>query len=137
MLRLEEGGAIPSPAGPARRSPGFVCRRIGARASGIGRRRTDKGRTPRGRGRAKSSAPLGGESDPGRGVLSLKFPRPLEQWGAGAAPRLGWGPGWKPRDGRGLQQRGWRAQHCLCCPKVPGLGPARSVLPFPFQRWGN
>lgn len=137
MLRREEGGTSPSPALRARGSPGFVCPRSGARAAGIGRRGADKGRAPRGKRRAKSSAPLGGERDPGLGVRSRELPRPLEQWGAGAAPGLGWRLGWNPRNGRGRQQRGCRAQHCLCCPRKPCLGPVRSALPFPFQGWGN
>lgn len=67
MLRREEGGASAAPAGPASGSHGFVCPRSGARASGTGRHGADKGRAPRGRNRAKSPAPLGGERDPERG----------------------------------------------------------------------
>lgn len=43
-----------------------------------------------------SLALLGGERDPGQGVRSQELPRPLEQWGAGAAPRHGWRRSWNP-----------------------------------------
>lgn len=88
MLRWEEGGASPALADPARSSPGFVCPRSGARASGTGRRGADKGRAPRGRRRAKSSAPLGGERDPGGESALGSFPALLNN-GAPAPHRGG------------------------------------------------
>lgn len=84
------GWCEPRSSGSGSRQRGFVCPRSGARASGTGRRGADKGRAPRGRRRAKSSAPLGGERDPGRGIGSQELPRPLEQWGAVPHPGGDW-----------------------------------------------
>lgn len=74
------------------------------RASGTGRREADKGRAPRGRRRAKSSAPLGGKSNPGGESALRSFPALLNN--GAPEPHPGWDWAGTPAM-RGWQQRGW------------------------------
>ena len=75
---------------------------------------------------------------PGRGLGSWELPRSLKQWGASASPGLGWGRSWNPRDRRGWLQRGCRAQHLLCSPRVHGLSPAlRGLRCIPISEMGK
>lgn len=90
MLRWEEGGASPALAVRACSSPGFVCPRSGARASGTGCRSADKGRAPRGRCRANSSAPLGSERDPGGESARGSFPALLNNGAPAPHPGGDW-----------------------------------------------
>lgn len=78
---------------------------------------------------------IGRRARPGRGICSRELPRPLEQWGAGAAP--GWGLGWNPHDGRGRQQRGCSSSALPQLPKKACSRPCGVCAAIPISEMGT